>query len=60
MFIDDRGRCRRGHTEHLLERRVSEVEAEVASLEETSAASGIQEADRGNRLPSGRGGVAVF
>jgi hypothetical protein len=35
MFIDDRGRCRRGHTEHLLERRVSEVEAEVASLEET-------------------------
>jgi hypothetical protein len=28
MFIDDRGRCRRGNTEHLLERRVAPMDIE--------------------------------
>jgi DNA-binding transcriptional MerR regulator len=35
LDIRDRGLCPCGHTESILDRRVSEIEAEIASLQET-------------------------
>jgi hypothetical protein len=37
MFIGGRGLCPCGHTDRFLERRVSEVEAEVASIQGRNA-----------------------